>query len=406
MMRVRLALIAATSLVAAAPAWAMPGEEFAVSPAGHVAVLTPTRDAAVLRVAGPDGRFGAPEPAPRWAQVAIGSRGDVAIVHSDGGPEPRLWVSYRPPGAAFEPPVLLDVDTTIAENWAALGVDGAGTVIVGWTSGAPGDEMMVRLRDPVDGWFPAQSLGGRDTFRPRLAVTDDGFATLAWRQQRSLVNTSEVAVATRPSGGRAFGPPEVVGRNPDDPDEPVVATNERGDGVVAWIESRERRDAERSEFWIAGAFRSGRGSFGRPRRLSPGNGAGPAVAVRPDGRMVIAWTDYQNFSRARIRSTGGALRRAVTLTRNPDVNHAVTALPSGRGAVAWSHREPGFSMMRVAQATPDGRFGRPRTVDLVRGFAAFLNPPAFAALPSGLFYLRGRSTTPSPPPRLERVALR
>jgi hypothetical protein len=162
--------------------------------------------------------------------------------------------------------------------------------------------------------------------------------------------------------GGTFGAPQLLSKARRGGATPYVAANDRGDAVVAWIETNARG------FTIFGTFRAAGGAFARPVRLSRVSEAtGPSVAIQPGGRMILAWRDNQTHRvEARLRTPAGELTRPVILTHALDLNTSPTALAAARGVVVWSDAVRRDRVIRLAQATDDGRFPTTQTIARVR----------------------------------------
>lgn len=378
---------------------------YATSSAGHLAVVTESYadQPATLRVVTPDGAVGASEVIDadsRSPAVAVGPRGDALVVWGD---DAGLWARYRPPAGALGPKVRIGTEADLGENVAALDIDAAGAAVVAWA--ADDDERLhVRSRDAAGTWQPAQTLGDPGAFRPALALADNGRAVLTWRQRAARPrNATRLAVSTREPGVR-FSRAVVVAGIQRSPAEPIAAMNERGDAVVAWIETHRRRRGD-TEFSIHGAFRAGTGTFSRPARLSRMEAAGPQATVLPSGRMVLAWTDnVERRAEARVRTVTGRLQPPRRLTDDLEENTDVTVLAAGRGAVAWLDRDPGVSSIHVAQATDAGGFGAPQLLGRLRGWV--FETPAISSVPGGLLMIPRVPQFARDPLVVQRVALR
>jgi len=374
--------------------------DVASSTAGHLAFVNDrgSDGAWMLRVVSPDGQVSAPEqvnPTFDEPSPAIGARGDAIVAWFDHG---RLLARFRPAGGSLGPVEEVAPKANFDVEAIPLGVDAAGNAFAGW-SASDEDGMHMRMRDAATGaWGPDQPLGGSQIFDPDLAVADNGTAVLAWRQHGGHgLNSHQIAVSARGPGG-TFGPGNVVAGVAHQADEPTIALNDRGDAAVLWNELHG------DDFFVHGIFRAAGGSFGKSIKLSRIHAGGPWVSVQPDGRMVMAWTEYANRRvEARVRSAAGRLGRAFILTHDVGVNSSAVALPTAGGAVAWIDRDPGVVMIRIARATPDLRFGPPQLIARVRGYTW---DPSFAGTPSSL------AVVPKPPLRAEdrigwqRVTLR
>jgi hypothetical protein len=359
-----------------------------------------------VRVVSPDGLVGAPEEIGETfdtPEVAVGARGDAVVAWID---RRQLWARYRPAGGTLGPTELVTRSASTYIESLPLAVDAAGAVTTAWAPESGRGGLRVRTRDPVSGWGPAQTLGGIDVYRPKLALADNGNAVIAWAQhKRKNRNGSQIAVASR-LAGQPFGAPKVVVGVQNDPDYGRIVANERGDAAIVWIVSRTRREPGDVEFSIHGVFSSGGGPFGRPVTLSRVKEAtSPSVAVQPSGRMILAWRDNDAHRiEARVRAPTGVLGRPRILTHDLDVNTGPSALTAGRGVVAWNDydRRARERVIRFAQATDDGHFGQ--TAVIARVQDTFYDP-AFAVSALGLSVVAVPPFAPSDPVVWQRVAV-
>jgi hypothetical protein len=339
--------------------------------------------------------------------LGLGARGDAIVLWYDS--EKRLWARYRPVGGVLGPQeqVAIGVDRFNESNAVAL--DAAGTATVVWSPERRDDRGGLRIATRSEGgiWSTPQAIAASGVYASELAVTDNGSALLAWRRRRTAKrpNLNQVAVSTRPPGG-TFGPPVVVagiGRNPE---EAVVAANDRGDAVVGWNE--DEKD-ETTQFGAATSFyarfRAPGGRFGSPVKINKTKDmAGRWVTVTPEGRMVIGTTN--NFTRraeVRVRSATGVLGPATIVTNDLEVNSDLFPLPYGRGLIAWADRDPGVSTIRIAQANDDLTLGPPHIITRVHGWSI---GPTFATSPQGGLVTVPRTPLRTDDPiRWQRVAL-
>ena len=306
--------------------------------------------------------------------LAVGVRGEVMAVWSGRG---GLTARYRWPDGRLSRERVIASGVESAAEQTPVAIDAAGNSTVVWAADEQsGGGLRVRTRSASGTWSPEAQLPAVGVYRPALAVAADGSAVLTWRQSpKPDSNDTQIAVSVRPRGGQ-FGPPVVVSGADRTAAAPVVATNDRGDAVVAWIETHAER------FSIHAVFRRGSGAFGTPRKLSRIEGASPAVAVTQGGRMVLAWTDNQTArAEARIRSASGRLGAPQIFTRDLGENSYLVALATKNGAIGWSERDPGLSRIRLAVANGAGRLGKSRTVDKTRAYSI---GPAFSVTPLGL----------------------
>lgn len=211
-----------------------------------------------------------------------------------------------------------------------------------------------------------------DDLTARIATDPRGNVAAAWLEPRH--GRLLVRVALRPAG-RPFGRATTIGVatafGDRTPLEMAYAAN--GDLAVAFQRSRTKQVDHRSLELVVGVRRRGR-SFFRSQAVGPVLGASSVVvAGAPTGRIIVAWGTQDSgegvedpwtvratvlepkarrFGRAQVIDSGAAGRAIAPVTA------AVAA--DGSATVAWSGvaaRTPHYPV-RVASATPSGRFGR------------------------------------------------
>lgn len=368
------------------------GREVAASASGHLAVTSGRPDVSdAIRFAEPDGGFGPPIALPGdggyGPVTALGPSGEALTVWTPGGPNDIALAAFRPPGGAYGPAEQIATDAAFGEDGPSVGFDAAGTATVLWAS-TGGRSVVSRERAPDGAWSGRDEIRAPAAFRPQLALASSGAAVATWRQTPRIkakgLPRTQVAVASRPAGGR-FGVTQIVaGLRRNRPQEPVLNMNDRGDAVVAWSEDEPRRGEFASAVYAA--FRSGEGRFGRPTRISRRltSGSGPTVSVGPDGRMVLAWGVYGNRAgEARIRTASGRLLPIRVVSRDLEEDTSPVALAYGQGVVAWNDRDPGVTHVRLARASGIGAFGPPENVATARELG-FSRAPQLFAMPAGL----------------------
>ncbi|MGX6448947.1 hypothetical protein ACVU7I_12895, partial [Patulibacter sp. S7RM1-6] len=154
-----------------------------------------------------------------------------------------------------------------------------------------------RAADP--GWQPTADLAapvdGAAT-QPALAVDRDGTVWGAWVRAATSGGPSLVQVASKPRGGDWSAPVAVsrpVGAETGSRVNEAPQIDVR-DGVVAvaWLQTTaDSTKTATNEAWVA--TRAATGAWRAAERRSPaGDVAGdPALAVRPDGGVTMAWTE-------------------------------------------------------------------------------------------------------------------
>jgi hypothetical protein len=282
------------------------------------------------RIAAPGAAFGAPVPVDlRDAyepSITMGPGGAALVLWSTRGLDPVLMYTYRPATGAFGAPAELDDGYPRGEQAPVVAFDAAGGATVACASAHPDDRLLVRTADAGGAWGPVQQIRAPRAFRPALAVAPGGGAVLAWREDGPRRDSTRVVAALRPADG-TFGPRQTLAGIRRNADEPAVAINDHGTAVAAWVELHGE-----TTFTTGAAFRGpGAPGFGKATRLTPAReqGASPSVSVAPDGRMVLAWSDFHldtSEAWARIRTRSGLLRPARQLSDHAEADSAAVAL--------------------------------------------------------------------------------
>lgn len=407
-MHARLAGLAVAALLALPASAAAQGDspgEYAVGVGGHIALITLEKGQhrAALQVIGPDGR-----PSP-WEVIAdgspspiatIGPRGDVLVLWYDND---RLWVRYRSVAGVLGPPELVtDKADFLGYGWS-MGIDAAGTATLTYMDqgGRPASGLQVRTRTEAGVWSAPQDLGGEHVFAPSLAVTPNGSAVLAWRQQgpTKRENANEIVMATRPVGASSFGPVTRVVGYQQDPSEPNVAANDRGDAVIGWSQLHDERT-----FSVHARFRRPGTGFAPAVKLNRTRDmAGPYATVLDNGRIVLGWTDHlHRRAEGRVRLANGTLGPVRKFTEDLEENSELFPLAVGRGAIAWADRDPGVGTLRIAYTTADGRILKGETITRVRGWT---QGPAITVGPEGPVLVASRPLYTTDPIRWLRAPL-
>jgi hypothetical protein len=290
--------------------------------------------------------------------LAVAPDGAVHLAWSsrrpDGGSDLRLSTS-RDGGRSFAPPLRVSEDSRATRGFEGIAVDATRAVLVAWIeiAGPEASTLVARVpagearvasvaridektcpccrvavatcpRGRVGVLFRDESAGdvrdmrlalaedGAARFSPPGLVHDDGWslaacphrggslafgasgrATVAWYTEGTSA-TPEIRLATADAGGR-FGTPlalhDLAGSLPD---RVALALRPDGRGLVAW----ESLTAVRSAI-AARVVDAGRGALGPTTILSAAVKArAPAVAAAPDGDLVVAWLE-ESFPAAR-----------------------------------------------------------------------------------------------------------
>jgi hypothetical protein len=198
----------------------------------------------------------------------------------------------------------------------------------------------------------------------RIAAGADGHAALAFWQDRGT-RTDRVYVSLRSPGGR-FGAP--VRLTEGRVRSVAVAVGPEGGVLVAW----DALGRVRARYRSPGARRF---SSTETIRSEPAFFAGLHAAVTDGGRAYLAWSaQFQSeggergpvFYQAAVRSSGGRFREAQLLERQgaerPRAGIALALAPRRGATVAWTGFDGATARARVADTDAAGRFGAARDV--------------------------------------------
>jgi len=312
----------------------------------------------------PDGQFGtpetvwqapAPEPFPGAAelrpgvlpaqsvpvQVAVDSVGDEALVWETTS----LMVATRSAGGHFTAPTTLASSAEAAtEVPPVVTIDPTGRVTVLWTT-KEGRQLQ------------SSSWSAGSTPSPSVVLAEDNYP-------------SELEVHKN------------EGYTGDGLQELQLTVNSAGVELAAWL-SRPSTPVARFEppaFVVNTAWREPTGGFGPPQTVStPGVEAlEPSIALRPDGRALIAWTEntgeycvgdskydeescafHHQLHYATAPLNGPfAVGIALTPRASNDAGPAVAWSSDGTALIAWKGEEA----IEAVHSTPEGAFPRPTEV--------------------------------------------
>lgn len=279
----------------------------------------------------------------------------------------------------------------------AMGPDG--DVLLAWSWTAATGSGPVVLAEPVgDDWSLTEVHAGDGSgLEPAVAVSSQGRALLAWKQQRPD-GLGEIHVATRDAAG-AWRWPDAPLSWSETAYEPRVAFAPDGEALVLWnqwtgahfgVAMAVRPAARPDEPFVAPAD---------PELLlsPPVNYANaPRLAVGDDGEVLVTWyqapvDDLMVYVSERRGADDAFARPAadgfVSPAGGPVDSHA-QANPwpalhgSGAAAVAWTQQRSGAGDLPVYLATrdPDGTWHPPASLD-----DSLSRPGAYARCPQLAF---------------------
>jgi PKD domain len=202
-------------------------------------------------------------------------------------------------------------------------------------------------------WHSAQAVSGPNSSNhsPDIAVDARGDSAAAWFR-----SPGSVQVATRAAGG-AWGAPATV---PSAAVVPRVAIDGNGHANIVWTAPGGGND----HLWTAEA---GSGGLSAPFELDKASlGAGAVIAVNEHGDAVVAWVGFGNIGatvRAIVRPAGGAWSPPKQISAGTDPDHVTVAIDAqGRAVVVWAE---GLGSVAGAFYTPGS--GWAKTGMVVKG---------------------------------------
>lgn len=254
-------------------------------------------------------------------------------------------------GRTFEPPLRLNDDRPISHSFEDLAVAADGTVLVGWidTRDGPGRTAtyLARVTDRGSRLERTSRLPGGETCvccRVSVATGAGDRAAVLWRAV-SPGDLRDMVVASSADGGRTFAPPRAVHADR----WKITACPHRG-GQAA-IDGRGRLHTVwytegttgRPDILLAVAP-DGRG-FGDPRRVATAAGSvpdQPRLAIDAGGRGVVVWEDSTAVRRRillrSVADGGRTLGPVRTLSTAIKAWAPAVTLAPGAVLVAW-HEE-------------------------------------------------------------------
>jgi hypothetical protein len=265
-----------------------------------------------VRVREPGGQFGRPTAVPADGPVgdvelgvAPDGRVEMAYAYVERRNEIFMHTEFRP-GSAPGPGTRVAARSR-GGYWPYVhgiiaGGPGVSRVVLAAGRGSTGRARATALlRTGQDEWASRQLLEAGTTNMPgRLHALPDGRVVFAYHrsegERRQSAADRDVRVRTA-APGAPLGPATVAGRMPRGwlAGPPAVASNARGDLMLAWDEASLAFCGDESCFGrvVAASWPAGAAGFGPVRVLSPLgtvlDWSLPVVALSNDGRRLVGW---------------------------------------------------------------------------------------------------------------------
>lgn len=204
------------------------------------------------------------EPLASAPQIAAFDDGAAVVVL----PGRELFAIRLDPQRGWKPPeTLSDGDASAQVAFAS----GDAAAVVAWVEG---DVLRARRFSPGDGWSETKRLAEPPAARPLLAVNDRGEALLAW------IGLNGHLWTRRMSAGGAWGDPEALAE--EGAEQVHVTLSDSGRALVSWIQDGAVRARQTNR----------KGQWSRPRALSYEKEASmPSGAIDRWGRAVVVWAE-------------------------------------------------------------------------------------------------------------------
>ncbi len=298
---------------------------------------------AAYRPAG--GVFGTPQTLSRAGaeaidpRVAMNAGGEAVVVWSlFAGGQSEVQATTAAPGAAFGAPVGISGPPGTAMT-PQVALDAHGNAIVVW-EGWDGANM--RIADavrPAGSGFQAPawlSPSGDNAGAPQIAFDASGNALAVWRFDGPPAST--IQTSYRPVGGSFEGPQQVSVPSSEPAQNPQVAFDGEGEGVVAWQQS------DGSEMSVLANVRTPgtAGLFGTQSTLDSGSEEAFEPQIAGDGLSgtVVSWETFNGIDstvQTAVRPAGGSFEPATALATGALEGFPVVGIDAqGDAIAAWT----------------------------------------------------------------------
>ena len=239
----------------------------------------------------------------------------------------------------------------------------------------------VSVRYPEGRWAAVRKLGDSHTLvtSPDVAFDARGRLLLVWTQAKRVGTRGfayagpNEAMAQTWTEAKGWGSVKTLGpANNFQLAQPSLATDPRGDAIVAW--RGYRRSGKRHVEAVSTSFRPA-GHGWQPMQQLPGGGPYRDVTLDAKGNAYAVWTTYagpRNYFSMRPRGTGrwGSGRRLPGL---PASLPTVAANPDGAAVIAWraaivdSEGEgTQYGPVRAIVRSPAGRWSKVNVLSSIR----------------------------------------
>ena len=235
---------------------------------------------------------------------------------------------------------------TYAEQ-PAIASDSAGESLALFTQGESGgvQELLYESHQPGAQWSaPVALSAGESPGRPALTMSAAGDATAAWTDKSNPSSPWRVWSSERTPGG-AWSAPVALEQSGAASDViaagPVLAEDEAGDAVVAWVEAESGYTPQ----WVVGAYRHD-GVWSKPARISEPalymdyHWGESALVANAAGDFVLVWAQEDETGTYSVQAQelqGGSFSGPQTIESSPHrlYGASVAENAAGQATAIW-----------------------------------------------------------------------
>ncbi len=224
--------------------------------------------------------------------VFLGPNGDGLAVWAV--PPSSEWSRRYVPGLGFaEPELITDAVTGSDSTRVAVAPDGGAIAVWHRYWGGQG-AIWYSHYEVGQGWTPVAELDQTDEpllFDPQIGMDAEGNALVVWRQASGAFYDLWSRSYSVDTG---WTDAELIELATGQSEDPVLAVNAAGQGVVTWALGRTAQPAFDLDIW-ANRYTPGEG-WGVARQIEytfRGVVRGPDVGIAGDGTAVVTWDDGQ-----------------------------------------------------------------------------------------------------------------
>jgi hypothetical protein len=216
--------------------------------------------------------------------LASGAATAVWSLRNDGG-DRRIVATRFTPGVGWDTAQVISVKDADAYD-ARVAMDGAGNAIATWEQKMHGEESVFANRfDKNKGWgTPVQlELDGEEAYTPKLAMSTNGNAVVAWI--RAEADAAVIAAASY-TPDRGWHRPHVVqGGNLLYIFDLDLAADANGRVLATWIQT----DGSRNNVWYARFDAKTKWDAAALAEHRTGSAHQPRAVASPDGTFGVMW---------------------------------------------------------------------------------------------------------------------